>query len=167
MGSVPRLQWPPPNRLKLIGFVELFSLIIFVSRKFSFGSKIERQELKYWWQVLRFFCKKIFRHFLSFFILTIFRFQVAPSELLIPDSDSPLKTASPPICMGKKIWFSICACFHHSWPLLHKSREKKRSHFGIPKLSGIYGSIERKTLYLMPYLVFFPFLFLHFKMGQN
>ena len=167
MGSLPQNTEGSQNWLKLIGFVELFSLIIFVSRKFSFGSKIERQELKYWWQLLRFFCKKIFRHFLSFCILTIFRFQVAPSELLIPDSDSPLKTASPPICMGKTIWFPICACFHHSWPLLHKSREKKRSHFGINQLSGIYGSIERKTLYLMPYLVFFPFLFLHFKMGQN
>ena len=167
MGSLPQNTEGSQNSVKLRGFVELFSLIIFVSRNFSFGFKIERQELKYWRHWQRFFCKKYFRQFLPFCILTLFRFHVAPSEILISDSDSPSKTASCPIFMKKKISFSMCSCSHHSWPPLHKSREKKRSHFGINKLSGIYGSIERKTLYLMPALVFSAFLFLYFKMGQN
>ena len=137
MGSLPENTEGSQNWLKLIGFVELFSLIIFVSRKFSFGSKIEPQGLKYWRHPLQFFCENFFRHFSSFCILTIFWFHIAPSEISISDSDSPLKTASCPIFMKKKFWFPMCPCSHHSWPLFQTSCEKKRSHFGIWQLSGI------------------------------
>jgi hypothetical protein len=74
---------------------------------------------------------------LSFCILNIFWSHVVPSEILISDSDSTSKTASCPIFMKKKFWFPMCACSHRSWPLLSKSREKKRSYLEIREHSHI------------------------------
>ena len=164
MGSLPQNTEGSQNWLKLTGFVERLSLIIFVSRNFSFGRKIERQELKYRATLTKNFFPK---NFLKFFILTIFWFYLAPSEILISYLDSPLKTASYRIFTREKLWFSMCPLSDHSWPLLYTSREKKWSHFGIPKLSGTYGSIERKTLYLVLYPVFTVFLFLVLKTGRK
>ena len=164
MGSLPRLQSSPPNRLKLREFVERLSLIIFVPRNFCFGRKIERQELKYWATLTKNF---LLKNFLEFFISTIFQFYLGPSEILISYLDSPLKTASYRIFTREKLWFSMCPFSDHSWPLLYKSREKKWSHFGIWQLSGVYGHIERKTLYLVLYPVFAVFLFLVLKTGRK
>jgi hypothetical protein len=46
--------------LRLTWFLELLSLIVFVYRKFSFGSKIERQELKYWATLTAIFLLNLF-----------------------------------------------------------------------------------------------------------
>jgi hypothetical protein len=42
MGSLPQNTEGSQNWLQLTGFVELFLLIIFVSRKFLFGRKMKR-----------------------------------------------------------------------------------------------------------------------------
>jgi hypothetical protein len=47
MASLPQNTDGSQNWFKLAGFVELFSLIIFVSTHFSFGFKIDRPELKH------------------------------------------------------------------------------------------------------------------------
>jgi hypothetical protein len=59
--------------------------------------------------------------------LTIFWSHVAPSEILIPDPDSPWKTASCPI-VKEKIFDSLCASALITLDLYSTKVVKKRGH---------------------------------------